>query len=106
MILPGISANTLPSKPRSFLGGEIEQPIERVAVGHRHEVDEIPGFGAPEQRKQLVYGELLARKQGEARAFLGGEEARVASEVDLGPIPTVVHEQPGKARVVDHPLDV
>ena len=88
------------------LGREIEQPLETVAVGHSHEVDEVAGFGTFEKGEQLVDGELFAGQQRKTGALFDRERSRVATEVNLGPVLAVFHEQPGKARVVDRPLDV
>lgn len=63
-----------------FLLGEVEQPVEPVALRDSHEVGEVPSFGASEQRQELVDGEQCLL--GDRYEPVDGEGART-EEVEI-----------------------
>ena len=91
--LEGLSGQTGEGRQRVAQGGGVEagvlgvrqfaQSIEAVATRQDLDVDEVTGFGAREERQQLVGGELLAGEDRPERPGLGWEQAGVVAEVDL-----------------------
>jgi hypothetical protein len=69
-----------------FLGGELEEVLEPVALFDRCEVDEVARLGASEHREHLVDGQLLAAQRRCGLSLLDREEPCAGPEVELGAV--------------------
>ena len=92
-------------KAAVFLSSEAEQSVEPVAVRYGPEVDEVSSFSPPEQREELIDGQLLVGQQANAEAFLDSEQSGITSEVDFGLVAAAAHHQSGEPGMIDYPLD-